>query len=142
MKQLFSWVAVALLSLSALFTACDEVTEPTIYDNWQERNEAFIDSISALTGNVTVATIAVLKIISGRYEAAYKIAWVVLVLSVPMFGAVMYLLYGGNKIDIRSRKKMHQQEACMRTSMGSVTLETSGDPAVAIPVMERLLARA
>ncbi|MDY2641025.1 MAG: FKBP-type peptidyl-prolyl cis-trans isomerase [Mediterranea sp.] len=57
MKQLFSWVAVALLSLSALFTACDEVTEPTIYDNWQERNEAFIDSISALTGNVTVATI-------------------------------------------------------------------------------------
>ena len=40
---------------------------------------------------VTVATIAVLKIISGRYEAAYKIAWVVLVLSVPMFGAVMYL---------------------------------------------------
>lgn len=73
---------------------------------------------------VTVATIAVLKIISGRYEAAYKIAWVVLVLSVPMFGAVMYLLYGGNKIDVRSRQKMHQQEACMRTSMGSVTPET------------------
>ncbi len=73
---------------------------------------------------VTIATIAVLKIISGGYEAAYKIAWVVLVLSVPMFGAVMYLLYGGNKIDIRSRQKMHQQEACMRTSMGSVTPET------------------
>ena len=66
---------------------------------------------------VTVATIAVLKIISGRYEAAYKIAWVVLVLSVPMFGAVMYLLYGGNKIDIRSQK-MHQQEACMRSLDG------------------------
>ena len=56
MKQLISWIAVALLSLSALFTACDEVTEPTIYDNWQERNEAFIDSISALTGNGTAGT--------------------------------------------------------------------------------------
>ena len=41
------------LGIGFLFTACDEVSEPTAYDNWQERNEAYIDSISALTGNVT-----------------------------------------------------------------------------------------
>lgn len=57
MKHLYSWMAAFGLGIGFLFTACDEVSEPTAYDNWQERNEAYIDSISALTGNVTAATI-------------------------------------------------------------------------------------
>ena len=32
------------------FTACEETTEPTAYDNWRERNDAFIDSIRTETG--------------------------------------------------------------------------------------------
>lgn len=30
------------------FTACEETTEPTAYDNWRERNDAFIDSLAAI----------------------------------------------------------------------------------------------
>ncbi len=39
-----------------MLVSCDEVTEATKYDNWQERNEAFIDSIKAKTGDSYVAT--------------------------------------------------------------------------------------
>lgn len=46
-----------LLPLTALFLAsCEEVQEAGKYDNWQARNEAFIDSIARETGDVLVAT--------------------------------------------------------------------------------------
>ena len=67
---------------------------------------------------IAIAIVAVLKIISGRYQSAYKISWVVLVLAVPIFGGLMYLLYGGNKIGKRAKKKMNFQEECVRTFMG------------------------
>lgn len=57
MKQIYSWIVALVLGGTALLSACDEVSEPTAYDNWQERNEAFIDSIRTLTGNVNAATI-------------------------------------------------------------------------------------
>ena len=67
---------------------------------------------------IIIAIIAVLKIISSRYQSAYKISWVVLVLAVPMFGGLMYLFYGGNKIGKRTRRKMNRQEESVRTFMG------------------------
>ena len=39
-----------LLFLVGAFVSCEEVEEATKYDNWKERNEAFIDSIKAETG--------------------------------------------------------------------------------------------
>ena len=46
-----------LLPLAALlFASCEEVQEASKYDNWQARNEAFIDSIARETGDVLVAT--------------------------------------------------------------------------------------
>jgi cardiolipin synthase A/B len=65
-----------------------------------------------------IATAAVLKIISGRYEAAYKIAWIVPVLAVPVFGGLMYLLYGGNKLSKRDKKQLLQQNQCVQRNMG------------------------
>ena len=44
---------------------------------------------------IIIATIAVLKIISSRYQSAYKISWVVLVLAVPVFGGC--LLYTSHR---------------------------------------------
>lgn len=67
---------------------------------------------------VIVAVIAVLKIISSRYEAAYKIAWIVPVLTVPVFGGLMYLLYGGNKLSKRDKKRLVQQNECVQRYMG------------------------
>lgn len=34
-----------LLLLALVFASCEETKEVSIYDNWQERNEAFIDSL-------------------------------------------------------------------------------------------------
>ena len=67
---------------------------------------------------IIIAVIAVLRIIGSRYQSAYKISWVVLVLAVPVFGGLMYLFYGGNKIGKRARRKMLRQEECVRIFMG------------------------
>ena len=50
-KILFAFGLLALL-----FAACDEVEEATKYDNWQERNQAFADSLHVATGENYVAT--------------------------------------------------------------------------------------
>ena len=44
-----------LLPLAALLLAsCEEVQEASKYDNWQSRNEAFIDSIARETGGLII----------------------------------------------------------------------------------------
>lgn len=50
-----------LLFLAGTFVSCEEVQEAGKYDNWQERNQAFIDSIKHETGEVYVATMDQLK---------------------------------------------------------------------------------
>ena len=73
---------------------------------------------------LVIAVVAVLKIIGSRYQSAYKIAWAVLVLMVPVFGGLMYLLYGGNKMGRRAKRKMALQEEIVRTYMGHADDET------------------
>lgn len=43
-----------------LLTSCEEVDEPAVYDDWQGRNEAFMDSIANRTGSRLVTTMDVL----------------------------------------------------------------------------------
>lgn len=57
MKRPFLLFLPFLLFIAGAFVACEEVEEPGIYANWQQRNEAFIDSIKAATGDNIVATI-------------------------------------------------------------------------------------
>ena len=46
-----SFLLFPLFSLLLLaFVACEETEEPTAYDNWRERNDAFIDSLRAIAG--------------------------------------------------------------------------------------------
>lgn len=45
-----------LLLLVGAFVSCEEVEEAGKYDNWRERNEAFVDSIKRLAGENYVAT--------------------------------------------------------------------------------------
>lgn len=51
MKNSFLLTVVLFSLLAGLFAACEEVEEVGKYDNWQERNEAFADSISNLVPN-------------------------------------------------------------------------------------------
>ena len=45
-----------LFFLAGVWVSCEEVEEAGKYDNWRERNEAFVDSIKRLTGENYVAT--------------------------------------------------------------------------------------
>ena len=36
---------LSILLLALVFVSCEETKEVSVYDNWQERNEAFIDSL-------------------------------------------------------------------------------------------------
>lgn len=39
------------LLVAGVFTSCEEVEEASKYDNWRERNEAFIDSLNHIVGD-------------------------------------------------------------------------------------------
>ena len=56
MKRPFLLFLPFLLFVAGAFVACEEVQEEGKYDNWQQRNEAFIDSIKTKTGDRKVLT--------------------------------------------------------------------------------------
>ena len=59
-RQLFRAVAHMLLLVFVVgaVIACEEIKEPSIYDNWEEKNKLFVDSISDLAAGRVVATAA------------------------------------------------------------------------------------
>ncbi len=73
---------------------------------------------------VVITLAAVLHVISSRCQAEYKMAWVVPILTLPVFGGLMYLLYGGNRLSARSKRKMRDQEAAIKRYMGKASEET------------------
>lgn len=60
--------------------------------------------------SITVSVAAVLYIISNRSNPAYKIAWIIPIMLVPVFGGIIYLVLGGNRISRRERSRMIQLE--------------------------------
>ena len=57
--------------------------------------------------------------ITGRSgEPAYKIAWIVPILVFPIFGGLFYLLFGGNKLSRRTRRKMEGMDRRMEEVLG------------------------
>lgn len=55
-----------------------------------------------------LSVVVVLNIINSRSNPAYKIAWIVPILLVPIFGGLFYLLFGSNKLSEHTQKKMDQ----------------------------------
>lgn len=53
-----------------------------------------------------LSVVALLRILSGKVNPAYKIAWIVPIMLFPIFGGLFYLLFGGKKLSKRSRRKM------------------------------------
>jgi Phosphatidylserine/phosphatidylglycerophosphate/cardiolipin synthases and related enzymes len=56
--------------------------------------------------SILVSTVAVLWIINNRSNPAYKIAWIITALVLPVFGGLFYIFFGGNKLSKRVKKKM------------------------------------
>ena len=56
MKKIILLFLPFLLFLVSALVSCEEVEETTKYDNWKERNEAYIDSIKTASNEKFVAT--------------------------------------------------------------------------------------
>lgn len=55
---------------------------------------------------IFLSVCVVLYIINSRSNPAYKIAWLIPILTLPLFGGLMYLIFGGNHLSRKERKKM------------------------------------
>ena len=55
---------------------------------------------------VLISFLAMLWIIGNRMEPAYKIAWLIPILIMPVFGGIFYLLSGGSGVSNRTRRKL------------------------------------
>lgn len=87
---------------------------------------------------------AVIWIIASRNHPDYKIAWIVPIMTFPVFGGLLYLLFGGNRLSQRSRKRMRKLEELQRQAMGDGSQITdvlpSGDASA--KVQSRYITRA
>lgn len=59
---------------------------------------------------IVLSLLVVLYIVNDRSNPGYKIAWIILVLIVPVFGGLFYLLVSGSLMNRRVHKKMHVVE--------------------------------
>ena len=67
--------------------------------------------------NAVLAWILVLYILSQKGNPAYKTAWIILVLGLPVFGLSLYLLFGGNRLSKRLRRKMGGIDQALEETM-------------------------
>lgn len=67
--------------------------------------------------SLVIGCILVIYILNGKSNPSYKIAWIVPILILPIFGGIFYLIYGGNKLSKREKKKMKTQNIKMKSSL-------------------------
>ena len=48
----------------------------------------------------------VLHIVNSRANPSYKIAWIIPIMILPLFGLLLYFLFGGNQLTRRQKAKM------------------------------------
>ena len=65
-----------------------------------------------------LSALMVLVIINGRSDPGYKLGWVIIVLIMPVSGGLLYLLLGGNRLSLRSQRKLRVMEGKMRRYLG------------------------
>ena len=53
-----------------------------------------------------ISIVVVIALANGRSKAGYKIAWIIAILTFPIFGGIFYLVFGGSRVGKRTRKKM------------------------------------
>ena len=61
--------------------------------------------------------IAVIAIVSKRTDPGYKIAWIIPILALPIFGILFYLLFGGNRLSRRLKRRMRDVEQTHRENL-------------------------
>lgn len=66
---------------------------------------------------VGLSALVVLWIVGNKSNPAYKIAWIIPILIFPVFGGLIYLLFGGHRLSNRARKKMEGMDRGMRLTL-------------------------
>lgn len=66
---------------------------------------------------VLLSVLEVLYIINRRDDPGYKIAWITVILIMPMFGGLFYLVCGGGQITKHTRKKMEAMSRHMKNAL-------------------------
>lgn len=61
--------------------------------------------------------IIVIAIVGDRSNPAYKIAWIIPIMLFPIFGWLLYLLFGGNRLSKRARKKLQSIDQIMQEEL-------------------------
>ena len=57
--------------------------------------------------------IIVIYIVGNQSNPSYKIAWIIPIMLFPIFGWLLYLLFGGNRLSKRTRRKMQSMNDVM-----------------------------
>lgn len=61
--------------------------------------------------------ITILFIISDRTNISYKLAWIIPILAFPLFGLMLYLIFGGNRLSARLKRKMDSIDRLLRNNL-------------------------
>ena len=75
--------------------------------------------------SVLIAVILVFRIVSRRDNPSYKIAWIILILLIPTFGAAIYLIFSGNQLTQRQKKKLAGMFSTMKFLLPAYTESSS-----------------
>ena len=59
----------------------------------------------------------VLYLIAGKSNPDYKLAWIILILGFPVLGVSLYLIFGGNRLSKRLRRKMEDIDRTLAESL-------------------------
>lgn len=59
---------------------------------------------------LALSMLIVIWIVGDRSNPSYKIAWIIPIMLFPIFGWLLYLLFGGNRLSKRARQKMQRTE--------------------------------
>lgn len=60
-----------------------------------------------------LSLLIVIWIVGDRSNPSYKIAWIIPIMMFPIFGWLLYLLFGGNRLSKRTRQKMQSMNQIM-----------------------------
>ncbi len=61
--------------------------------------------------------LVVIGLVNGKSNPAYKIIWIMLIMAMPIFGGIFYLMFGGNTLRKSTRKKMSRMQGLMQLAL-------------------------
>ncbi len=91
--RLFIVVLLLIIQIYIIFLMLNEFNQYYVY----------FDIITAF-----LAMLAVLSIVNDRSNPGYKIAWIILILVVPIFGVLFYMMFGGKELGRATQSRLQK----------------------------------